>query len=73
MDDIVECTVSEMAALTHPAAEAMNSESVHLRAIIIIFSNRDEYIKLDTNQHTKRSSYVLGSELWESKFDGLLI
>ena len=35
MDDIVECTVSEMAALIHPAAEAMNSESVHLRATML--------------------------------------
>ena len=31
MDDIVECTVPEMAALRHPAAEAMNTEMVHLR------------------------------------------
>ena len=31
MDDIIECTVPEMVT-THPAAEAMNSELVHLRA-----------------------------------------
>ena len=35
VDDIVECTVLEMAVLTHPAAEAMNSESVHLRATML--------------------------------------
>ena len=35
MDDIAECIVSEMVALTHPVAEAMNSESVHLRATML--------------------------------------
>ena len=35
MDDIVECTMPEMVGLTHPAAEAMNSELVHLRATML--------------------------------------
>ena len=36
MDDIVECTMPEMAAHTHPAAETMNSEMVHLRATMLV-------------------------------------
>ena len=32
----------------------------------------DEYEDLESLDKVEKSSYVLGSELWESKFDGLL-
>ena len=32
----------------------------------------DEYEDFESLDKVEKSSYVLGSELWESKFDGLL-
>ena len=32
----------------------------------------DDYEDFETLENAEKSSYVLGSELWESKFDGLL-
>ena len=31
-----------------------------------------DYADFESQDNTDKSSYVLGSELWESKFDGLL-
>ena len=32
----------------------------------------DDYEDFESLENVEKSSYVLGSELWESKFDGLL-
>ena len=32
----------------------------------------DDYKDFESIKNVEKSSYVLGSELWESKFDGLL-
>ena len=32
----------------------------------------DDYEDFEPLENVEKSSYVLGSELWESKFDGLL-
>ena len=32
----------------------------------------DDYEDFESRENVEKSSYVLGSELWESKFDGLL-
>ena len=32
----------------------------------------DDYLEFESLDNVGKSSYVLGSELWESKFDGLL-
>ena len=32
----------------------------------------DDYEDFESLKNVEKSSYVLGSELWESKFDGLL-
>ena len=32
----------------------------------------DDYEEFESLENVGKSSYVLGSELWESKFDGLL-
>ena len=33
---------------------------------------KDDYEDIESLDNVEKSSYVLGSELWESKFDGLL-
>ena len=33
---------------------------------------KDDYEDFDSLENVEKSSYVLGSELWERKFDGLL-
>ena len=33
---------------------------------------QDDYEDFESLENVEKSSYVLGSELWESKFDGLL-
>ena len=33
---------------------------------------KDDYEDFESLENVEKSSYVLGSELWESKFDGLL-
>ena len=33
----------------------------------------DDYEDFESLENVEKSSYVLGSELWESKFDGLLV
>ena len=32
----------------------------------------DDYVDFESLDNVEKSSYVLGSELWENKFDGLL-
>ena len=39
---------------------------------IINFIYTDDYEDFESLENMEKSSYVLGSELWESKFDGLL-